>query len=245
MASVHLDRPPPGPLPRHLEDFDGPPRSEHGGIRRRFEEDGHGPPRDRVYSSANRPHQAFHRYPAHRDDAGYHYQQKRDPSSYPQHDMGRAVDNYPPWPAREPQARPSRYAEQQLDSTSDRAQKGPLMHPERAMLLQHQLPPKPQVDIPFSHSRSGPPSAVDRRFRSASPPTEGRRFEDHVYSAGGSRGGSLLDRLTLGHEDQDSLRGLPVKRNRQEMVGGDLPFDSDDDRARKRSLKLRRPKPYP
>lgn len=143
------------------------------------------------------------------------------------------------------------------NSPDDRTETRPLMHPERAMLLQHGLPPRPQVDLPPSHSvrtsRRDRHERGGRRFPSTSLSPERHHPVGNRASSG--HGGSLLDRLAPDDGEKastfrDRLQ-VPTKRDRDEMMSGDSPIDQGYDgpdgqkRVRKRSIKSRRPKLAP
>ena len=140
------------------------------------------------------------------------------------------------------------------DEGRDRAP--PPMHPERALMLQaNGLPPRPSsalgrarsVKVPKrdrrdDHDRAEPLRGDSRgRYRSASPASERRRYpeDDRLagYGGGGGGGGgaSLLDRLSLddgSRVNSPSLRDrvqLPSKRDREEMLAGDLSLDTEGD----------------
>lgn len=166
------------------------------------------------------------------------------------------MDTYVPESTKEFQdAQGDHYIVQPLpapDRSRDRAERGPVMHPERAMLLHHGLPPKPQVDTPRSHSGRPPRrDKVDAQIESfrggrrPQPPSPllGRPSEAaNVYA---SRGGSLLDRLAP--DDGERLTIVPTKRDR-EMMSGAVLMDHDGDgadnqkRARRRGMKSRKSK---
>lgn len=139
------------------------------------------------------------------------------------------------------------------DEDRDRAPPPP-MHPERALLIQaNGLPPRPPSVLGRAVSARG--SKRDRRddrdydraeplrgnsrghYRSASPSNERRRYpeDDRPVGHGGGGGASLLDRLSLdegSHINSPSLRDrvqLPSKRDREEMLSGELSLDTEGD----------------
>ncbi|KAI6021695.1 hypothetical protein BKA83DRAFT_7750 [Pisolithus microcarpus] len=127
------------------------------------------------------------------------------------------------------------------DRSRDRSERGPVMHPERAMLLHHGLPPKPQVDTPRSHSgRPAPPGG-----RRPQPPSPLRGRPSEVANVSAGRGGSLLDRLAPDGGERPTI--VPTKRDR-EMMSGAVLMDHDGDgpdhqkRVRRRGMKSRRSK---
>ncbi|KAI9568001.1 hypothetical protein HD554DRAFT_2102056 [Boletus coccyginus] len=138
------------------------------------------------------------------------------------------------------------------DEERDRAP--PPMHPERALMLQaNGLPPRPPSVL--VRARSGRGFKRDRRddhdqdraeplrgnsrgrHGPASPGGERRRYpeDDRPVGYGGGGGASLLDRLSLDEGscvNSPSLRDrvqLPSKRDREEMLTGDLSFDTEGD----------------
>lgn len=137
------------------------------------------------------------------------------------------------------------------DEDHDRAP--PPMHPERALMLQaNGLPPRPPPSIlgparpargfkrdrrdDRDHERAEPLRGNSRGGHdSVSPADERRRYPEDDRPVGYSSGGgaSLLDRLTLddsSHVHSPSLRErvqLPSKRDREEMLAGELTFEPD------------------
>ena len=134
----------------------------------------------------------------------------------------------------------------------DESRAPPPMHPERALMLQaNGLPPRPPSTVgrgrPFKlrrerrddrdHERAEPLRGNSTgRYRSASPGNEQHPYpdEDRVgYTGGGGGGASLLDRLSLDDGNRinsPSLRDrvqLPSKRDRGEMLGGEVVFDPE------------------
>ncbi|KAF8122853.1 hypothetical protein EV363DRAFT_1358466 [Boletus edulis] len=152
----------------------------------------------------------------------------------------------------------------------DRERAPPPMHPERAFMLQaNGLPPRPPSVLgrtrsgrggfkrdrgdDHEHNRAEPLRGNSRgRYGSVSP--ERRRYpeDDRCVGYGGGAGASLLDRLTLdegGHNNLPSLRDrvqLPSKRDREDMLAGDLIFDAEGNdydaskRVRRRGIKVRK-----
>ncbi|KAG6331830.1 hypothetical protein ID866_7260 [Astraeus odoratus] len=200
------------------------------------------------------------RIPELRNETGSHLNDSRDVSSSPVH-RRRTVDTYSARRLHDTRrdhylAQPPPTAEDPVHS-SNRTEKGPQMHPERAMLLQHVLPPRPQVE-PLSHPGRPPrrdkgdgraESARGDRLRlSTSPQSDRHRSEvDHPSAPSG---GSLLDRLTVGGGDRSFYERVqvPTKRDRGEMISGDSALDNDGDgpdgqkRARRRGTKFRKSK---
>lgn len=199
-----------------------------------------------------------------RDEAENHSGRKRDAPPHLPIQRRRTMDTYvldstevfDGTKGNHPVARPPPVI-QDANSPNDRMEMRPLMHPERAMLLQHGLPPRPQVDLPPSHSvrtsRRDRHERGGQRFPSTSLSPEGRHPVGNHASSG--HGGSLLDRLApdggeKGSTFRDHLQ-VPTKRDRDEMMSGDSPIDQVYDgpdgqrRVRKRSTKSRRPKLAP
>lgn len=130
----------------------------------------------------------------------------------------------------------------------------PAMHPERALMLQvNGLPPRPPSALgrgrpvrgprrdrrdDRDHDRAEPLRGNNRGcYHSASPGNERGRYpeEDRLPGYGSGGGASLLDRLSLddgSHVNSPSLRDrvqLPFKRDREDMLGGDLYLDAEGD----------------
>ncbi|KIJ63057.1 hypothetical protein HYDPIDRAFT_29748 [Hydnomerulius pinastri MD-312] len=158
-------------------------------------------------------------------------------------------DTYIPEPSRESfqDARGDHYVAQSTPvvQEDDRDRNAaPPMHPERAMMLQaNGLPPRPPSDLGRTRSGRGsrrerreerPGINGSRRFGSSSPSGERRRYpEDGETPNRGGGGASLLDRLTLdgggpikSHSLADRVQ-LPVKRDREEMMTGDVSMEQD------------------
>lgn len=192
------------------------------------------------------------------DEGGGRINQKRDVPAPTLAHRRRTMDTYVPERTKEFQdAQGDHYVVQPLPTMNttrfgDRAERGPVMHPERALLLHHGLPPRPQVDVPRSHS--GRPPRRDKADSQTESSRGGRRLQpplqlpgrpSEVTNVSPGRGGSLLDRLAPGGGERSTI--VPTKRDREMMSGGTL-IDHDGDgsdnqkRARRRSMKSRKSK---
>lgn len=243
---VHHDRSPHDHPPRHPSRSDGlhPHKSSRHS--------------ERGYSPSTFP-RSLSRAQAH--EAESFSTEKRDVPSHSSIQRRRTMDAHIPVSTKELRDTEGGYhmvppVIQDTNSPDDHTEMKPHMHPERAMLLQHGLPPRPQVDFPPPHpgraSRRDRPEKGGRRL--PSPSLSPERPHPVVNYTSPGRGGSLLDRLAPdGGEKMPTFRDrvqVPTKRDREEMWG-DSPMEQDYDgpdgqkRVRKRSTKLRRSKPGP
>lgn len=138
-------------------------------------------------------------------------------------------------------------------------------HPERGHVAEtSSLPPRPETDTrnPRPPRRRQPPMSepLTDSYPTSGPPFQREHGEERYELSDrierplmGRRGGSLLDRLSLNEQagndipPQQSLRDrvqVPSKRDRDDMIDQDLPFEGEDHfdmgKRRKRSGKPKR-----
>ncbi|KAF9226231.1 hypothetical protein BS17DRAFT_535033 [Gyrodon lividus] len=255
-------------LPTHL-----PPRpqSPPRGYRYRTEDDSQGQHCNRVQSSVDysRRRDDADMEPPPRQRPATQTPKRRTMDSYVPEPPPPSRDTYITEPLRASfqDTRGDHYIAQPAPMTQDEelGRAPSAMHPERALMLQpNGLPPRPSSALGRAGRGSKRERREDReraetlwgngsrRFASASPGGgEKRRYprtEGGAVAQGG--GASLLDRLTLddgGLHKSPSLRDrvqLPSKRDREEMLAGDVSMNQDVDegskRLRRRGMKSRK-----
>jgi hypothetical protein len=258
-------------LPAHL-----PPRpqSPPRGYRYRAANDSQGQHRDRAQSPAeySRRRDDVDMEPPPRQRPATPTHKRRTMDSYVPDPLPPARDTYVPEPPRESfqDTRGDHYVPQPAPMTQDEErERAPAMHPERALMLQpNGLPPRPPSIL--GRARSGKGARREKRddreraegfggngvaqFSPASPGGgERRRYpKAEGGTVGQGSGASLLDRLTLDEgvvNASPSLRDrvqLPSKRDREDMLAGDVSMNQEVDehdgskRPRRRGTKSRK-----